>query len=141
MIVRTYDEAIIRGIITTEGIKEWVDCDGIDLETGDLHVYTIHYLLSEAGLFAINVLTIGMLEFHACVFEAYRGKSYPYIQEAIRYGFDTFEQRKLVCFIKMDNERALKAAIKNGFRVEGILRKSILIDGVLVDQYLLGLEG
>lgn len=141
MITRIFNESVIRDIMLLEGVKEWVSCDGVDLETNDLYVYNVHYLLSEAGMFAINVLTVGMIEFHACVFEQYRGKSYPYIQEAIRYGFDNFKQRKMICFIRMENERALKAAIKNGFRVEGIVRKSILINGVLVDQYLLGLEG
>lgn len=140
MITRVFNESVIRDIVLTEGIREWVCVDGVDAVTADLKVYEVHYLLSEAGMFAVNVLAIGMIEFHACIFEQYRGKSYPYIQEAIRYGFENFSQRKMVCFIRVDNERALKSAIKNGFRIEGILRKSIPINGVLLDQYVVGLE-
>jgi ribosomal-protein-serine acetyltransferase len=59
--------------------------------------------------------------------------------EMVRYCFDTLEMNKLFILTSTDNYASRKIAEKNGFKVEGILRKNYRIPTGLVDNIHYGL--
>jgi RimJ/RimL family protein N-acetyltransferase len=58
---------------------------------------------------------------------------------AIQYGFEEMKLRKIYLAVYENNPNAKKLYEKLGFKLEGVLRKHVLVDGQYYDKYLMGL--
>jgi len=57
----------------------------------------------------------------------------------IQYGFEQMKLRKIYLAVYENNPNAKKLYEKIGFKLEGTLRKHILVNGSYYDKYLMGL--
>lgn len=58
---------------------------------------------------------------------------------AIRYGFETMKLRKIYLAVYENNPNARRLYEKLGFRLEGTLRKHVLVNGIYYDKHLMGI--
>jgi RimJ/RimL family protein N-acetyltransferase len=68
-----------------------------------------------------------------------RGHGTSAIHLACRYGFGKLRLEKIEAAIFLGNYASRRAFEKNGFRCEGTIRKAVRKQGVLVDEWLMGL--
>jgi len=60
------------------------------------------------------------------------------IIDGLQWMFKNTEAKKIFAFIPDDNKRAIRFAHKVGYKTEGVLTKSLVRDGKLYDQILVG---
>ncbi len=142
------DTDVIKDIITDPELFDRLRADGMDpgefepnIDNANLWlgIYTEDGLI---GLFHIERKTITVIELHANILEKFRAK---YAKDAgimiityFAYMIDP-EVKKLVAEIPVCYPDVYHYSLNNGLVLEGKNRKSILKDGELIDQYLLGI--
>ena len=98
-------------------------------------------IASGAAVFMLTILNSVTLEIHSLILPEFRGKSAVDICRAgINYMFAKPNCRKLVTQVPVINLAAYALAYKVGMRVEGFNKKSFLKNGVLYDQYFMGIS-
>lgn len=90
------------------------------------------------GFFAISAINSICYEIHTVMHPKTWGRSLKYAKEVIVWIFENTPCKKLITFVPADNPQALSLAINSGMEKEGILKKSFLKNGVLLDQHILG---
>lgn len=92
------------------------------------------------GFFMFHPWNSTTFEMHSAVLPAYRGK--PAMEGARLAGhwmFDNTTCRKIVTLVPRSNIRAKFLARKGGMHEEGMITRSFLKDGQMIDQYLYGI--
>jgi len=57
----------------------------------------------------------------------------------VRYAFDTLNLNRVQLHVSVQNERAVKAYKKAGFKIEGTLRQAMYFDGKYIDFYVMAI--
>lgn len=80
-----------------------------------------------------------LVELHSAALPGARGElTAAVFSEAARLVFET-GVKKIMTWVPVRNERAYKKALACGFKVEGLCTNSFLRDGLLWDQWIMGL--
>jgi len=103
----------------------------------------IHFLIDDK--YAVFVIhpesTSHSCQFHGYVLAQGRGEySREVGHEAIEWVFKNTSMLKLIVWVPEMHKSVYRHAVDMGFKVEGLSTKSILIDNVLYDRWLLGLN-
>jgi len=138
--MRTFDYKRIREIATHPEIYPYVSDDGSPPpeEYEPVQSDEFYYLMFEGGFFLFHPLNYITVEVHTCILPEWRGRSIKYARRAIAWMFRNTQYRKIVTHVPEYNRKALAYAQKAGMRIEGVNRKSFMKNGVIYDQYLLG---
>ena len=94
----------------------------------------------DVGYFLFHAQNSVTYESHVCFLPNKRNKTVRSGREAIQWMFANTDCRKLIASVPVDNELTYRYSKMVGFREEGLRRKSFLRDGVLHDQYMMGIE-
>jgi hypothetical protein len=140
------DALLVRAIITHPSIFPFMFSDGgptpeaFELATDERAIYIL--VSDEAGplgLFICARQTSVCWEAHACLLPAARGKKAIEVYRGFRewLGKNT-PCRKVIGYTPETNKAALYVARRAGMEVIGINRRSIMLDGQLRDQFILG---
>lgn len=90
------------------------------------------------GFYAIVPVNAVTAEIHTCLLPTVRGNKAIFAgQLLLNYLFSKYA--KAISWIPEINRKAVLYAVRLGFKVEGINRKSFLKNSVLIDQKLVGL--
>ncbi len=138
----------VNQILGHESVYPWIRDDSTPGE--------LRYKLGEAYISNPNMYVISpnewtafvliprngtMLEVHTAILPAGRGiRGVRAGRLAIRWIFEHSNYTKLISWIPVCNRRAPMYAKFCGFELEGLVKKSFLIDGRLYDQHLVGFE-
>lgn len=146
MIERTFDEELIRNIVTHDSIWEWVSDDGAikenyKVQLGDglvwLAVIDDEEVIGAFFLHQINYIT---WQVHVCMLpKAYGRKALKAASLMLEWIFGNSMCMKVVAHIQVKNIKAISYAKRIGFIEEGVCKNSILKNGELVDQKMFGL--
>lgn len=68
-----------------------------------------------------------------------KGIGYEACKLAIQYGFNELKFHKIYLAVYENNPNAKRLYEKLGFKLEGTLRKHVLVNGIYYDKYLMGL--
>ena len=105
-------------------------------------VYFLGWRIDEAwaGLWMFKPWNSTTYEIHTCVLPPFRGKAAIHAaKDAGDWMFENTQCRKVVTLVPEDNRAALLYALATGMEKEGLVTNSILKDGDLLDQTLLGI--
>ncbi|MGB1214613.1 MAG: GNAT family N-acetyltransferase [Pikeienuella sp.] len=91
------------------------------------------------GIFLYHPHNSIMAEVHTCMNPMHWGSSVEAGRATLGWVFDNTNWQKIITHVAETNRLALKLARDVGMTVEGNNRASFLKDGVLLDQYLLGI--
>ncbi len=93
-----------------------------------------------AGCVALRAINGVKMEIHVQILPAYRFTSLLLGHEMMSWIWENTEAKKLVAEIAFKYENVKRYAERMGFKVEGICEKGIQIDGVLMNQWLMGIS-
>ena len=145
-IERTHDMAYVRGVITHPAIWPHVADDTCDRDqyvpTDDDSIYWLMPVDGvPLGVFMVHPHSAVCFEVHTALLpHAWGGSANKAACALIEWVFSRTGCRKLITHVPAYNRRALAFAKRAGMVEEGNNRKSFLRDGVLMDQYLLGIS-
>ena len=136
---RTYDESYIKTIVS-----EMWDCvceDGHTLEEWLPEPKANCWIrMGDCGLYCLHATNKTTLEIHAFILPEFRKEhSLQSGKEILRYICDNTTYTKVIAQVPFLYPNVKDFCLKNGFVVEGINRLSHQKDGVIVDQWLLGI--
>ena len=143
---RTYDIKLIRKIMTRPDILATVaedhfsDTDYVPEVNGQCWLRMI--VDGETiGLYTLHVRNCVPLEIHTGILHEYRKKySHESIRKALRWIIDNApEYQKVIAWVPEIYPNVKNFACRNGFRIEGVNLISFLKNGVLDNQWLLGI--
>lgn len=103
----------------------------------------MYYVLNpcKGVLFILTPRNLTTYEVHSMALPNARGsKVIEAGQDAIRWMFENTTCEKIISWIPEDNKRAKIFALRSGFKVEGLITKSIKRNGVLLDQWEVAIE-
>ncbi|HEX2614711.1 MAG TPA: GNAT family protein [Nitrososphaera sp.] len=140
---RTHDMQVVKQIMEHPRIWPHIHEDGIT-EASPVDVEGIHWVLvsnpDPVGLFMAHARSKHCYEMHTCLTPAVWGESgNDAAQLFLLYMFTKTDCQKIVTNVPEYNKAALRFALRNGMRHEGNNRASYLKNGVLIDQYMLGI--
>ena len=148
-IERTQDVALIKSVLTHPSIYPFISDDGSpsaeEFDPSGLAQHPMVYFLAavtETGvgavwmLHAINSFTY---EVHTCVLPEFRGQTTEAAKAVAVWMFENTNCKKIITHVPSYNRLALKLAERVGMEHEGVNRKSWFKDGLVYDQYVLGL--
>lgn len=95
---------------------------------------------SPAGCAALRVINGVKMEIHVQILPEYRYMSLVLGNEMMAWIWENTKAQKLVAEIAFKYENVKRYAEKMGFKVEGVCTKGIQIDGVLMDQWIMGIS-
>lgn len=146
MIERTFDVEYVLRAVTHPKIWKWVSDDSSDIATYrppmDDCVYWLKVIIEgrDYGVYMIHPHNSTTCEIHTCLFPEARGRIAKLaIVEALDWIFSNTGFLKIITHVPETNPLAYAYAKRSGFKDEGINRKSIRIEGKLIDQFTLGL--
>ena len=145
IVSRTYDASVIKQIMTRPDIWKTVSEDGQKAEAFEPDMGQNCFLLISdnevIGLYQLKCMNGVTIELHPMVFPECRseyGKAS--CQAVLQWIVDNVDWcQKVNATIPVIYKHVKRFAKSMGFVEEGINRKSYIKDGVLVDQYLLGI--
>lgn len=101
---------------------------------GDIHIGNIKLEVTDQKALVSDLgLLIGNKDFWG------KGIGYEACKLAIQHGFEEMKLRKIFLAVYENNPSAKKLYEKLGFKLEGTLRKHVLVDGVYYDKHFMGL--
>lgn len=143
---RTHDMQLVRELATHDSVWPHISDDGCDRESYQpIDHPSIYWLLAIEGpdvLGAYMVIPENTATYRIHVFmlpSAYGPKAHKAGSEVLRWIFKHTPARKLSAQISEKNALAYRYAKRAGFVDEGINRRSLLKDGVLLNQRILGI--
>jgi hypothetical protein len=143
---RTHDPGLVAALLTDEDV--WAE--GSDDGTGDpegfvptFHesvYYLVPWLDSEPmGIFIVTPTNSITFEWHTGILKPFRGKhAIAGCRLACDWMAANTPARKLITWVEVEARHVYLYAKACGFGVEGISHASLLKDGQLRDQYLMG---
>lgn len=140
MIERTKDYELIKSIITHPEVYPYItdDYSAPSEEFEPIQDDNIIYLTTYHGLFALIPQSNVMVDLHTTILPEGRSRTISSAYEMFDWLSRNTDYRKIITHVPVDNKRAYYAAIKAGFTEEGVITKSVMRKGKLIDQYLLG---
>ena len=143
-ITRCEDMDVIKSILLHDAIYPHVIDDGCDEVNPSFNDGLIWLLITDQdkpqGAFMIHQHNRATWEIHTCLLPAIRGKK---AQEAAKLVLDWFFNQefnlKIITHVPEQNRVAHLFALRVGMLLEGVNRQSFLKDGILYDQYVLGM--
>lgn len=146
MITRTRDTELVRGILSSDGLRVKVlgdySVDIFDPETQD----GMYYLLAENEIEPVGLIVChgvdnpSMFQIHINYLKKYWGTPLiDYSIEASKWMFENTDCEKLIGFIPDAYPLVKKHALQCGYEIEGYLRKSVRIRGTLFNETIVGL--
>jgi len=145
-ICRTVDIGKIKPIMTHPAVYPWVSDDSApdpkDFEPViNDHVY---YLLVESdsplAVFLYHPHNAITYEVHTCVLPGGYGEcARAAAKMSLQWMINNTDARKIITYVPFNNAKARQFALRCGLSIEGINRASFLKNGVVYDQYLLGI--
>jgi RimJ/RimL family protein N-acetyltransferase len=144
------DADALRAIYCDPKVLPYITDDGLKADTFDFSMIAgspiaVFIIASDekgdAGTFLFYPVNTVMYELHTAFLPGRRGKD---VVEAARlareYIFNETPCRKVITYVPFDNMPAYVMARKCGMVVEGLIRRSYLRGGELLDQYILGIS-
>lgn len=147
-IERSHDYALIQRIITHPEIYPYVSddhspdpADYWPMESAQMvYIVPMYNLIFPMGVFACHPHNSICYEAHTCILPDFRGeRALMAAQASVTWFFENTDGLKVITHVPRYNRIAYHFSKKVGFKDEGINRASFLKDGVLHDQYLLGI--
>ncbi len=148
-IQRTHDMDVIAAIVNHAEVLPFIHDDGLagDPAQGGYvpqdHAEAYWMLIRNpepVGAYLLHAHNAATYEIHTCLLPSLRGAGAAQAARlVIDWFFGEFKGLKLITHVPESNRAARLYAMRAGFRLEGINRKSFLKHGVLLDQHLLGL--
>jgi len=147
MIKRTFDAELVRSIIGNKELHKragkHIPVEAYDPETQK----EMYYLSVEKEGEVIGVIIFHIFNHAICyqghvnyLPEHWGSGLAKYTREAIQWMFDNTECLKVIALAPDSYPEVLKHAGKSGLVTEGYLRKSIMVNGKLDGQTILGIE-
>ncbi len=143
-IERTHDMQVVRGILMHPRILPHIHEDGM-VEINPVDVDAIYWLLvidedEPAGVFMVHPHNQSCYEMHTSLLPRIWGqKASESAQLLLRYLFQVIECKKIITNVPANNKKALRFALANGMKIEGVNRESYFKNGALIDQTMLGI--
>ena len=140
-VINCKDPYTILDILSERDTERFV-CDDRGLNRDIIIDNSVYYLVvtdndEVAALFMYYPMSCDLYSAHSVVRPKYRSKeSYKYGKASIEWMRDNTEVKCLMGLTPCDNTRAYRYALKCGFTDCGILPKSFLRDGIMIDQYI-----
>ena len=114
---------------------------GILLKNQMIYFLIPYYENNGMGFFFAHPWNTICYEAHIAMLPEFRGsKVVEATKEAIKWGFENTICRKLITQVPVYNNRAFAVAIRAGGKIEGLNRSSIMRNGKLQHQYLIGFK-
>jgi RimJ/RimL family protein N-acetyltransferase len=140
------DEKTIKDILTTDGLYDIIKDDGSpSKESLKIDTSWFHLLIKRDGI------TIGLAQFHSINSSTLVGhiNMLPKVwgqridegpKKALQWIKQHTHCKKVIAFIPEECKHVLKAAERYGLKQEGFIDKSIQRNGVLMGQYVMGIN-
>lgn len=131
----------INEISKDDGLYE-INKDNVGLYIGSEFITILIPSIDQVdiGFFLFIQHNIVTIELHTCILPKYRGLKVIEAAQLVKdYLWNDTQYRKIVTQIPQYNKAAIWMALKCGFEKEGINKLSFKKDGILFDQYYLGL--
>ncbi|MVW64521.1 GNAT family N-acetyltransferase [Massilia sp. NEAU-DD11] len=143
-IERTHDMALVVRIMSHPSIFPHIAEDGTDRPEPVDHPGFYWMLATDggepAGLFLVHARGAVCYEMHTMILPAFRGAlASAAAQALLAWAFTELCCQKVVTSVPDYNRAALRFALANGMRQEGVNRASFLRRGQLIDQINLGI--
>ena len=90
--------------------------------------------------FVLHSINFATYECHVQVLPEHRDRSSEIGQAVIEWTRQNTQAKKLIAWIPFDYENVKNFALEMGFKVEGVSEDSIMKQGKLISQWLLGLK-
>lgn len=146
IITRTFDREVIRSIMAHPRVYPWISDDGSphpDDYESTIHE-SLYFLLVEidkpAAIFLYHPHNMITYEVHTCVLPGYYGKQ---AEEAAKgtllWMIMNTSAKKIITHVPFNNIKAARFAERCGLSHEGVNRASFMKNGVIYDQYVLGI--
>ncbi|WP_440966157.1 GNAT family N-acetyltransferase [Massilia sp. GER05] len=141
---RTHDMRLVAQIMAHPSIFPHIAEDGVDCPDPLDHPGFFWMLATDdgeaAGLFLVHARGAVCFEMHTMILPAFWGAPATAAARALlAWAFTELGCQKLVTSVPEYNRAALRFAIANGMRREGVNRASFLRRGQLIDQITLGI--
>lgn len=143
MIYQGYDNDFFRSISLDPKVWPMISDDGCTKDFS--YPESAMYLIAESdgeriGFFMLQSINSICVEVHTIFSPKAFGSVIFYAKELIAWVFENTGFLKIITYVPSDNHKAKRLAEKAGMKVEGIIKKSYLRSGRLLDQYILGVE-
>jgi RimJ/RimL family protein N-acetyltransferase len=146
-ITRTFDDALIKKIVTHPEVYPWLSDDGSPAAENwqPTPSQAIYYVLAEfdgepVAVFMFTPQNSVCYEGHSALLPKIWGQGAEIAVMVQRWLFENSPAQRIVGNAPAFNERALYYAQKAGMRRYGLNPKSYLKNGVLYDQVLVGVS-
>lgn len=144
ILTRTRDMELVRSIVSHPAIWPHISDDGPTTPDDIEDVEALHWMLVSAGeplgLFMVHAHNIVCYEMHTCLLpHAWGAPAKEAAQRLLAWAFEETDCKKMITAVPAYNRAALRFAKAGGMVQEGINRASILRNGELVDQIMLGI--
>lgn len=146
-IERTFDVDYIRQCVTHPKLWEYLTDDGCPSPQAYIPIITdVVYWLKPAedgndlGVFMVHPHNYICYEVHTCLLPKIWGRSRECTVPLIEWVFKNTNCRRLITNVPNYNARALKLALNSGLVIFGTNEKSIIKNGILHDQIMLGIS-
>ena len=110
---------------------EYIPTINLDVKIGELTIGHVALVPHSPSLYEMHISSIH---------EDYKGAALPISRLLIKFIFNNMvHAEKLIAMIPTENRLAIALAKRSGLKLEGRLKDSIRIDGILQDQEILGI--
>lgn len=140
-ILSVINNAEIYNASSDDGIYE-INKDNVELFIQTDKVHILIPILDEVdiGFFMLIQMNAVTAELHTCILPGYRGFIVVEAAQLVKeYISEKTCFKKIVTQIPWFNKNAIFMALRCGFKKEGVNKQSFLKDGILFDQYYMGL--
>ena len=137
------DSAIVKKAILK--VKNLAFEDGVNEDnwTPKIHSTSVWLLIKDegsmVGLCNIRIVQATMIEIHPYAMPDKCRKWKGIVKSILSWIYDNKKINKVIALIGVNHKTTYKAALKIGFKKEGLIKESYLKDGKLHDQHLIGL--
>lgn len=142
-IERTFDVDFIIRCVTHPANWKWIADDGAP-EAGmyfpPLEEATMWVKVEDYGVFLLVKQNHIMHEVHTVLLPEAHGKAVEIGKAALAWAFEHTDAKRIITNVPTFNPLALRLAKRVGFEQFGVNTKSYQKDGVLYDQWMLGID-
>lgn len=143
MIAVMHDLDRVNSLMKDDRVWPHVSCDRCDKETYSAPEDGIYLGAYDdevnAGFFLVQPVNSVTLEIHTVIDPLFWGRSIEFAKQVILWIFENTETLKIITLVPENNKKAARLAERSGMLLEGVVTKSYLKDGVLLDQFLYGI--
>jgi RimJ/RimL family protein N-acetyltransferase len=151
---RTRDMELVKRLSMRDDIFALIRDDGAinnaakrNFINSNNRYYLIPYIFPDdcpptpTGLIIYYPLNHVLYEGHIFIYPEYQHQATVEVgHKANRWLFENSPAQKIIALVSVNKPHVLKLVQKAGFRQEGFLPRSVLLNGELVDQYLYAIE-